>query len=83
MQQHFRKSELILEQISIVLTVNVDNALALVEINNVDTSVTNDGCDVKVLPDGVTVGLDSDELDEVIIQLQQASDALKRAEKRI
>lgn len=82
MKEHFRKLELILDGISIVLTVNVDNSLVLVEMNEVETKRNENEIQVTVSEKGVTATLDYEELDEVILLLQQASDALKRAEKR-
>lgn len=82
MKEHFRKLELILDGISIVLTVNVDNSLVLVEMNEVETKMNENEIQVTVSEKGVTATLDYEELDEVILLLQQASDALKRAEKR-
>ena len=82
MKEHFRKLELILDGISIVLTVNVDNSLVLVEMNEVETKRNENEIQVTVSEKGVTATLDYEELDEVILLLQQASDTLKRAEKR-
>lgn len=84
MKEFIRKSELVLQDISISLDVNVNNAFALVEINNTETFHTEDGKEmVNVYLEGVTTALDYDQLDEIINLLQQASEALKRAENRI
>jgi|GEM_PF-1814767 len=83
MKEFIRKSQLVLQDISISLDVNVNNNFALVEINNVETFHAEDGKEmVNVYPEGVTTALDYDELDEIIIILQQASESLKRAENR-
>lgn len=82
MKEHFRKLELILDGISIVLTVNVNSSLVLVEMNEVETKRNENGIQVTVSEKEVTAMLDYEELDEVILLLQQASDTLKRAEQR-
>lgn len=82
MKECFRKLELILDGISIVLTVNVDSSLVLVEMNEVETKMNENEIQVTVSEKGVTATLDYEELDEVILLLQHVSDALKRAEKR-
>lgn len=75
----FRKSELILESVSVVITTNVDDGLALVEMNNVDVDIDEN---ITVLEDGITASLDYEDLDEIILVLQQASETLKRKEQQ-
>ncbi|MEK9198829.1 hypothetical protein [Ureibacillus sp. FSL E2-3493] len=75
----FRKSELILESVSVVITTNVDDGLVLVEMNNVDVDIDEN---ITVLEDGITASLDYEDLDEIILVLQQASETLKRKEQQ-
>lgn len=75
----FRKSELILESVSVVITTNVDDGMALVEMNNVDVDIDEN---ITVLEDGITASLDYEDLDEIILVLQQASETLKRKEQQ-
>lgn len=83
MREYFRKSDLVLGDISLVLTTDVSSGFAIIEINGVEFFLDSEGEErFQVLKNGVTSVLDSDELDEIILMLRQASDTLKRAEKR-
>ena len=53
MKEFIRKSELVLQNISISLDVKVDTACALVEINNVETFSVGEKEMVNVYPEGV------------------------------
>lgn len=77
--EFFRKSELILDSISVAITPNVDEGLALVEMNDVE--VDGEG-NVTVMENGVTASLDYEDLDEIIMMLQQTSETLKRKEQQ-
>lgn len=79
--EFFRKSELILDSISVAITSNVDEGLALIEMNNVEVS-GEDNLNVTVAENGVTASLDYEDLDELIMMLQQASETLKRKEQQ-
>ncbi|AVK98884.1 hypothetical protein FCT18_14550 [Lysinibacillus sphaericus] len=78
MLELIRKNTLLTEQFAIETDTNVDSALSVVSINTVDGNEA-DGFKENT---GITLSLDYDELDEIIIILQQASESLKRAENR-
>ncbi|TKI65603.1 hypothetical protein FC756_16265 [Lysinibacillus mangiferihumi] len=78
MLELIRKNALLTDQFAIETDTNVDSALSVVSINIVDGNVSNGFTENT----GITLSLDYDELDEIIIILQQASESLKRAENR-
>lgn len=83
MKEYHRKSELIIEGLSITLTTFKDQAYTLVEMNSTETFKDAEGKEQVLVHDsGITSALDSDELDEIILFLQEASNALKRSDYR-
>ncbi len=74
MLELIRKQTLLTESFGISVDINKDNALALVELNEVQETTENN-YEEKI---GVTLSLDYEELDEIIAVLQYASDQLKR-----
>lgn len=83
MKEYYRKSEVIIGGLSIILTTFVDQAYTLIELNSVETSEDAEGIEhVHILEGGASAALDYYELDEIIALLQETSDVLKRSEKR-
>lgn len=76
MLELLRKQTLLTESFGISVDVNKDNALALIELNEMQETSKNN-YEEKI---GVTLSLDYDELDEIIAVLQYASDQLKRGD---
>lgn len=76
----FKVSELILDAVSVVVTPDRTNRLALLELAEMQKKEV-DGNDLYE-PNGnrITASLDYDELDEIIAILQDASNHLKRNE---
>ncbi|WP_010305299.1 hypothetical protein [Kurthia senegalensis] len=83
MNNIFLNSELLTEQVQAVVTPAFDMGHCLVELSEVEaTSQTNGNQSLKVLPNGLTLCLYADDLEELGRLFLNASDALKRAEKR-
>ncbi|WP_107950880.1 hypothetical protein [Lysinibacillus parviboronicapiens] len=76
MLELLRKQTLLTESFGISVDINKDNALALVELNEVQETSKNN---YEEKP-GVTISLDYEELDEIIAVLQYTSDQLKRGD---
>lgn len=76
MLELLRKQTLLTESFGISVDINKDNALALVELNEMHETSKNH-FEEKL---GVTLSLDHEELDELITVLQYASDQLKRSD---
>jgi len=74
-----RKNTLLTDQFAIETDTNVDHALSVISINPVEGNET-DGFTENT---GITLSLDYKELDEIILILQEASNALKRSENRL
>lgn len=76
----YRKQTLLTDAFAIEVDVNVDNHLALVEINEVH-EITNDESkgEYKEVA-GATLTLDYEDIDQLIEVLKYASDHLKRGD---
>lgn len=76
MRELIRKNVLLTDSFGVSVDVNKDNFLALVEINEVHETSENKFEEKQ----GVTLGLDYEELDSLIEVLQYASEQLKKCE---
>lgn len=74
MRELLRKQTLLSDAFGISVDVNKDNALALIELNEIYETST-DKFEEK---QGITLTLDYEEIDELIEVLKYASDQLKR-----
>lgn len=78
MKELYRKQTLLTSAFGIEVDVNVDNHLALVEINEMEETSLND---LKYKETkGATLTLDYEEIDQLIEVLKYASDHLKRGD---
>ncbi|MFJ8516144.1 hypothetical protein [Lysinibacillus xylanilyticus] len=73
-----RKNTLLTDEFAIETDTDVDRALSIISINTVDGNEA-DGFTENT---GVTLSLDYEQIDEIILILQVASNALKRAENQ-
>lgn len=78
MLELLRKQTLLTESFGISVDINKDNALALIELNEVQETAENQYTEKP----GVTFSLDYEELDEIIAVLQYASDQLKQGDNQ-
>lgn len=80
MKELIRKQTLLTDSFGVSVGVNVDDHLALVEINEVRVvKIANTKTDYKEVK-GATLTLDYEEIDQLIEVLQYASDQLKRGD---
>lgn len=76
MLELIRKQTLLTESFGISVDINKDNALALVELNEIQ-EISENHYEEKA---GITLSVDYEELDELIAVLQYASDQLRRGD---
>lgn len=71
-----RKNTLLTDEFAIETDTNIDHALSVISINPVEGN-SADGFAEKI---GITLSLNYEQIDEIILILQEASNALKRSE---
>lgn len=80
MKELIRKQTLLTDTFAVEVDVNVDNHLALVEINAVQEIVSDELKTEYQEVSGATLSLDYEEIDALIEVLKYASDHLKRSD---